>query len=59
MHIGALMTVVLALFAVMFPGLAYAGGPWPIPPIPSWLCTLIILVLVIIVIYLWRERRRP
>ncbi len=55
MRIGTIVAALLALFAVVMPGPAYAGGAFALPPIA---CTIIIVILVIVVIYLWMKRRR-
>lgn len=55
MRIGTVVTVLLALLAIIMPGPAYAGGAFALPPLACW---VIIVILVIVVIYLWWGRRR-
>ena len=56
MRIGTIVAALLALFALVMPGPAYAGGAFALPPIA---CNIIIVILVIVIIYLVWSRRRP
>jgi protein-S-isoprenylcysteine O-methyltransferase Ste14 len=56
MRIGTIIAALLALLALVMPGLAYAGGAFALPPVA---CNIIIIILVIVVIYLLWTRRRP
>lgn len=56
MGMSVVVTIMLALFAMIQPTLAYAAGAAPGLPIPGWLGTIIVLA-VIVVIYLWWRRR--
>ena len=59
MRLSRFIAALLLLLTGVLPGRAVAGGPFPTPPIPSWVCLIIIVILVLIVIYLLRTRRRP
>jgi hypothetical protein len=57
MRIGIVLTMMVALLAMILPDLAEAAGVGQGLAVPGWLWFIVIVIVVIVAIYLWRRRR--